>query len=291
MSDTPQGPGWWQASDGRWYPPEQAPGATPSAAPSGGAARGPAPGPLGPGWWQASDGQWYAPEQATGGHGSSAGAPAVTQGPADQPQGPGWWQASDGRWYAPEQAPGAGWQAGAPNAGGYAMPPAFGIQPSPAGLWRAPTGDLVPLASWGRRFLAYLIDWGLTVGALIAFVLVGLLAGVIADALEVIILVIGYIVTAGAGIYFAVLNGTRGQSPGKALIGLKVVDSRTGQLIGGGMGFVRGIAGIINSLACYIGWFWPLWDDQRQTFADKIISTVVLDHQPTQDFGPDLLKP
>lgn len=29
MSDTSQGEGWWQASDGKWYPPEQAPGATP----------------------------------------------------------------------------------------------------------------------------------------------------------------------------------------------------------------------------------------------------------------------
>ncbi|MEJ5255892.1 MAG: hypothetical protein WHS89_11120 [Acidimicrobiales bacterium] len=36
MSDTPQGPGWWQASDGKWYPPEQAPGAQPAG--SGGAA-------------------------------------------------------------------------------------------------------------------------------------------------------------------------------------------------------------------------------------------------------------
>ena len=26
MSQQPQGPGWWQASDGKWYPPEQAPG-------------------------------------------------------------------------------------------------------------------------------------------------------------------------------------------------------------------------------------------------------------------------
>lgn len=34
MSDTSQGPGWWQASDGKWYPPEQAPGAT-SGAPMG----------------------------------------------------------------------------------------------------------------------------------------------------------------------------------------------------------------------------------------------------------------
>src|ERR1700693_3519122 len=27
MSDFAQGPGWWQASDGKWYPPEQAAGA------------------------------------------------------------------------------------------------------------------------------------------------------------------------------------------------------------------------------------------------------------------------
>lgn len=33
MSDQSQGPGWWQASDGKWYPPEQAPGA---AQPAGG---------------------------------------------------------------------------------------------------------------------------------------------------------------------------------------------------------------------------------------------------------------
>ncbi|MGZ4704139.1 MAG: hypothetical protein ACXWCM_04650 [Acidimicrobiales bacterium] len=30
MSDFSQGEGWWQASDGKWYPPEQAPGYQPS---------------------------------------------------------------------------------------------------------------------------------------------------------------------------------------------------------------------------------------------------------------------
>jgi len=29
MSETPAGPGWWQASDGRWYPPESHPSAQP----------------------------------------------------------------------------------------------------------------------------------------------------------------------------------------------------------------------------------------------------------------------
>ncbi len=36
MSDSPQGPGWWQASDGKWYPPEQAPGGGASAGGAGG---------------------------------------------------------------------------------------------------------------------------------------------------------------------------------------------------------------------------------------------------------------
>ena len=40
MSDTSQGPGWWQASDGKWYAPEQHPGYRP--APSGYYGTGPA---------------------------------------------------------------------------------------------------------------------------------------------------------------------------------------------------------------------------------------------------------
>ena len=40
VSDTSQGPGWWQASDGKWYPPEQAPGYQPPAAAAAGHARG-----------------------------------------------------------------------------------------------------------------------------------------------------------------------------------------------------------------------------------------------------------
>lgn len=38
MSDTPQGPGWWQASDGKWYPPESAPGGGSSPVSGGGGA-------------------------------------------------------------------------------------------------------------------------------------------------------------------------------------------------------------------------------------------------------------
>ena len=37
MSDVSQGPGWWQASDGKWYPPEQGQTATAPPPPSFGA--------------------------------------------------------------------------------------------------------------------------------------------------------------------------------------------------------------------------------------------------------------
>jgi len=64
MSDTSQGPGWWVASDGKWYPPEQAsrpPEQAPQPAPAAPAAMG-ADAPQGPGWWQATDGRWYPPQ-------------------------------------------------------------------------------------------------------------------------------------------------------------------------------------------------------------------------------------
>ena len=46
MSDVSQGPGWWQASDGKWYPPEQHPTPQASAPPPTG---GPAPAVTGAG--------------------------------------------------------------------------------------------------------------------------------------------------------------------------------------------------------------------------------------------------
>jgi hypothetical protein len=54
MSHPHPGPGWWVASDGKWYPPE--------AHPSMQLAAVAAPLAHGPGWWVASDGKWYPPE-------------------------------------------------------------------------------------------------------------------------------------------------------------------------------------------------------------------------------------
>jgi uncharacterized RDD family membrane protein YckC len=70
--------------------------------------------------------------------------------------------------------------------------------------------------------------------------------------------------------------GRTGQSLGKKTLHLRLLSEKTGEPIGGGMAFARDICHILDSLACYIGWLFPLWDAKRQTFADKIISTVVI---------------
>ncbi len=74
MSDTAQGPGWWLASDGKWYPPELWTG-PPTTGP---AVTGPAP-------WSTPPGQVHTPAYGAGmspGPPPYAGAP---YGPQSQP--------------------------------------------------------------------------------------------------------------------------------------------------------------------------------------------------------------
>ena len=74
-------------------------------------------------------------------------------------------------------------------------------------------------------------------------------------------------------------QGRTGYTVGKGVLGIKLIGEASGQPIGGGLSFVRQLAHILDSLFCYIGYFWPLWDAKRQTFADKIMKTVVI-NQP-----------
>jgi uncharacterized RDD family membrane protein YckC len=77
-------------------------------------------------------------------------------------------------------------------------------------------------------------------------------------------------------IYNRWILGGQGQSLGKRAMGIKLIGEETGQPIGTLMALVRDICHALDSLACYIGWLFPLWDAKRQTFADKIMRTVVI---------------
>jgi len=86
-----------------------------------------------------------------------------------------------------------------------------------------------------------------------------------------------YLVSLGIWIYNrSIMMGRTGQSWGKQVLNLRLVRMADGQPMGGGMCFVRDLAHILDAIPCYVGFLFPIWDARRQTFSDKVMSTVVL---------------
>jgi uncharacterized RDD family membrane protein YckC len=67
--------------------------------------------------------------------------------------------------------------------------------------------------------------------------------------------------------------GRSGQSWGMGAAGYKIVDERTGNVIGTGRAVGRYFARILSALPCYLGFLWPLWDGENRTFHDMIVRT------------------
>ncbi|MDR3664189.1 MAG: RDD family protein [Mycobacterium sp.] len=70
------------------------------------------------------------------------------------------------------------------------------------------------------------------------------------------------------------LQGISGSSLGKRVLHFQVVDDETGLPIGFGRSVARQLAHLIDAITVFVGYLFPLWDPKRQTFADKIMSTV-----------------
>lgn len=175
--------------------------------------------------------------------------------------------------YAPPPPPGGGY-APPPPGGGYAPPP-YG---TPSGYSAPGYGAPVEgqLAEWPQRFLAYLVD--LAIG--LAIFAVGYIASLILGAIATALGVLTYLATAGVVLAFNIIQwvkqGNTGQTIGKKVIGLRLISETTRQNVGPGPSVIRGLAHIVDAIPCYIGFLWPLWDPKKQTFADKIMGTVVV---------------
>jgi uncharacterized RDD family membrane protein YckC len=160
---------------------------------------------------------------------------------------------------------------------GYGQPPAQ----APGGYVQDPPGYYMgrTLANWPQRVGAYLIDY--LIAAIPAFLAVILFSGTdpgeTPSAGAGLVTFLLYLVSLGIWVYNrAIMMGRTGQSWGKQVLNLRLVRMADGQPMGGGMCFLRDLAHILDALPCYIGFLFPIWDARRQTFADKIVSTVVL---------------
>jgi len=109
--------------------------------------------------------------------------------------------------------------------------------------------------------------------------------GAISSALGLLFGLVLYVAAFGYLMLQMVKQGNTGQTIGKKIMGLKVISEKTGQVIGPGMSIARYFAHIVDSIICYVGWLFPLWDAKKQTIADKLIGTVVIT-VPKQPFNP-----
>ena len=197
-----------------------------------------------------------------------------------------------GGYPAPQQNPyGSPQQQGGQGYGnqGYGNPGQGGLPPG---------GATQPL-NMGNRVIAFIIDNAITgVLGLIAYIV--LIASVLgaastievdpntgqisntggASAIAVVFFVIFLLATIGVFLYFVYLLGTKGQTPGKKAMGVKVVDNDSGQPIGFGRAFLRYIVQGLSNIACYAG-LWSAWLDgppegRYRGWHDKAVNSVVI---------------
>ena len=158
----------------------------------------------------------------------------------------------------------------------YAQQNPYGAQP-PAAYSGVPQG--VTFAHWGKRVGATVIDSLILLAAYIpALIGAGLASDPGTAGMGTVLTLIGLVLYIGVFVWnVCIKQGSTGYTVGKGVMGIKLVKADTGLPIGGGMSFVRQLAHILDGLPCYLGFLWPLWDAKRQTFADKIIGTYVID--------------
>jgi uncharacterized RDD family membrane protein YckC len=165
----------------------------------------------------------------------------------------------------------------------------------PPGGWEQPIPQPqgwqgVPLASWGSRVAATLIDWLiLLVPAIVLTVIVVAIAagsdtgGIVTGILSF----LAYLVV--LFIYAPVLMMREGENNGKTwgkqVIGIRVVRDNS-QAMSFGWAALREIAvkgllvSIASSILPLIPWLldnlWPLWDDENRALHDMVCSTHVV---------------
>ena len=77
-------------------------------------------------------------------------------------------------------------------------------------------------------------------------------------------------------VYFTVQEGSTGQTIGKRLCGIRVVDAASGGGIDQGRAAVRYLVSVVSGLACLVGYLWMLWDPDKQCWHDKASQVVVV---------------
>ncbi|GAA4878995.1 RDD family protein [Serinicoccus chungangensis] len=143
-------------------------------------------------------------------------------------------------------------------------------------------------ADWGERVAATTIDAGLVFGLLMALALMSAVVDPLED--------LAGAVWVGAVGYLGWLNGSTGQSPGKAVLGLKVLRDADGTCLGGVVGVLRtAVLGFLSIMTVFVflvvNSLWPLRDRQHRAVHDLMFGAVVVSGYPKARPSLRLLRP
>ncbi len=139
------------------------------------------------------------------------------------------------------------------------------------GIMSSQTVGGYPLAGLGERLVSAIIDTIIqaVLGFLVGFVL-GLVLGSSASSISSLV---AFIVAVGYYVYY--WSAKDGQTPGKSMLGLRVIKT-DGSPIAVGTAILRYIGYIINTVIILMGWIWIIFDAQHQGWHDKLAGTVVV---------------
>jgi uncharacterized RDD family membrane protein YckC len=88
------------------------------------------------------------------------------------------------------------------------------------------------------------------------------------------------IVLLGIGwLIWLIFTSKQGQSPGKKLLGMRVVSITSGSALSHGNTFLRDffLKGFIGGATLGLAYLWLLWDPKRQALYDKLLTATVVD--------------
>lgn len=151
-------------------------------------------------------------------------------------------------------------------------------------LSRAQTADL------GSRFVARLLDSLLLGGIFAVAIVVVAVLGSVSETAATIIALLTYVAAPVAAIFYEVRGvGRLGQTIGRRVAGIRVVDEASGSVIGGGRAFTRMIVFFLMGLPCYLGYISFFTDStgQGRAWHDKAANDRVI-RVPSVGFGQAL---
>jgi uncharacterized RDD family membrane protein YckC len=192
--------------------------------------------------------------------------------------------------------PGSGWQT-------QSQAPQQYYQQAPSAQWMyniRTTADGVPLASWGKRLGAWILDGIIlvVVGGIIGWLATPRLGEVInqmltatqaGDQARVLALqnemtgptiqfsIVLWLVTSA---YCLIFWTTTGQTPGKMALGISVRRADQPGPLPLGTAVLRRLVPLASQVVPFLSLLdglWPLWDDKRQALHDKVAGTQVVE--------------